>query len=148
MAELTIPFDIPLTFPVLFAAVQIVLDLVLILIVIFLLKRISAFNPRKLDVLIDTLKESRRLCDQLARTVSENAEIAENIERLMTKSDSGSSDKPSVSFDAGSSRSQREYVIRLWRSGRSIEEIADEVGLGRGEVEVITSLAEQSGAAK
>ncbi len=142
MSDWHIPLAIPLTFPVLFAAVQIVLDMVLILIVLFLLKRISSFDPRKLEMLIDTLKESRQLCDQLGKTVAENAEIASNIERLVKHH------KGQTSTDRGQRQGQEvgtihEQVLRLWQHGKTIDEISDATGLGRGEVEVITSLAGQ-----
>ena len=143
MPEINLPFSIPLTLPVIFAAVQILLDLVLILIVLFLLKKISSFDPNRLEALIDTLKESRRLCDQLGRTVSENAEIAGNIERLMERSSVRSSAQSTVPPDSGSTASRHEQVLMLWRTGTPVDEIADLTGLGRGEVEVMISLADQ-----
>ena len=144
MVDLNIIHDIPLTPPVIFAAVQIILDLVLILIVLFLLKRISSFDPRKLEALIVTLRESRNLCEQLGRTVAENAEIAGNIQKMVGQSEA-SACSSEVSGSNQGAASSRERVLLLNRQGVSVDEISDMTGLGRGEVEVIISLSDQHG---
>lgn len=143
MIDLHFIHDIPLTLPVIFTVLQIILDLILILIVLFLLKRISSFDPGKLETLIETLKESRNLCEQLGRTVAENAEIAGNIQRMVGQS--GASGSAAVSSDFDKTVPAREKALLMWKQGDSIDKIADITGLGRGEVEVITSLADQQG---
>lgn len=134
MSELNIPF----TVPVLLAGAQIVLDVILILIVLFLLKRISAFDPAKFSQLIDTLRESEELCRKLGRTVASNAEIACNLENLINSA--GGRQRGTGNRKPGS----QDEVLALWQKGRTIGEIAEATGLGRGEVEVITALSAES----
>lgn len=135
-----------LSIPVLFAATQIILDLFLIVIVLFLLKRITAFDAAKLTTLIDTLKESRRLCKKLEKTVAENATVAGNIDRILNRpgNNETASTVPDSTKQEPVNTDRRKQVPILYNQGRTIEEIADITGLGKGEIEVITALAHQT----
>ena len=135
--------DIPLTIPVLLAAAQIFLDIVLILIVLFLLKRISMFDVEKFSKIISTLKESEELCSRLHKTVEEHSRIASNIQEIVSASKKGFRNS-SESQQAQESGMQAR-VLDMWGRGMGIDEIADATGLGKGEVEVITALAKESG---
>lgn len=136
-------FNTALSIPVLFAIIQIILDLFLIGIVLFLLRRIAAFDPVKFTTLIDTLRESRELCEKLETTVMENAAVADNINRILTRpTGDAATSAPCSSAEHGHGNLHRhEQVSMLWKQGRTIEDIADITGLGKGEIEVLTALA-------
>ncbi len=135
--------EMPLTIPVLLAGAQVVLDIVLILIVLILLRRVSNFDIEKFSEIVSALKESEELCRRLNSTVEEQSRIAANIQDIVSasKSDTRNSTRMRQADETG----LQARVLDMWRNGMGIEEISDATGLGKGEVELITALAKESG---
>ncbi len=115
--------------------VSICCDIVLFILIAWLFFKIKAFGPKKLQLLIEELKESQKLVQRLQAILDEKARLVKSLEaRLDTTS---SPDNQDLSLN-------KKQVIMLYKSGMDTAQIAKETGLTTGEVELILSLSNVS----
>ncbi len=110
--------------------VSILCDVILFGLIFWLFAKIRSLSPKRVDMLIRHLKESRELAKRLERLVEEKAEIAQRLEGHLTEVSSGSS----------STYSMKEQVIALREQGLDPKQIAQKTGLSTGEVDFILSV--------
>ncbi|MBX6423595.1 hypothetical protein [Thermosulfurimonas sp. F29] len=115
-----------------YLVLQIVLDALLFLLVLFLLWRFRKIRTvQDLDARLAVLE---KLSADLARYVEEEKRLYERLRRAL---EAGARAWEHGGRDRGR---LREEVLRAWREGGSVSEIARKFSLSEGEVELLISL--------
>ena len=138
---------------------QILLDLLLLFIIFFLYRRLKTLDVRKIEDILDVLKKSEKLSQELEKNLKKNEALTVSLSGALNRKLSDKDLKKEYSpSNKGTSAVYREapvrpldsankkdilhnQVIALWKIGKNLQEIADATGLTQGEVEIIISLA-------
>ncbi len=114
--------------------VSILCDVILFGLIFWLFAKIRSLSPKRVDMLIRHLKESRVLAKRLEKLVKEKAEIAQRLEGHLKEGALGNN----------SAYSMKEQVISLREQGLDPKQIAQKTGLSTGEVDFILSVEDVS----
>jgi cell division protein YceG involved in septum cleavage len=122
---------------------QILLDLIVLCIFFSLYRRLKMLDVQKIERIIDVLKKSEELSHQLEKTLKKNEALSDSLTVVLNKKSSNNDLK--TGYNPANKNMLHNQVIALWKTGKSVLDIAEFTGLSPGEVEIIISLAKTSG---
>ncbi|HFC98311.1 MAG TPA: hypothetical protein ENJ40_07640 [Thermosulfurimonas dismutans] len=113
---------------------QFVLDLLLLVAILVLFLRIRRMVPSSLREVVSRLEILERLSEDLARYLEEERRIYARLERAL------GAGVQAWEGQEEERRTLKEKVLRDYRQGMGVKEIARRYGLSEGEVELLISL--------
>ncbi|MGQ9499556.1 MAG: DUF6115 domain-containing protein [Dissulfurimicrobium sp.] len=97
---------------------------------------------QKIEHIIDVLKKSEILSHRIEKTLKKNEALSNSLAMVLNKKSSNNDSK--TGCNPANKNMLHNQVIALWKTGKSVLDIAEITGLSHGEVEIIISLAKTS----